>query len=226
VLTTRLCAAIIATAGFGLLMGCSASVSIGSHPQISQADVQAQTSAQLATQTSQPKPTVTCPGALDAKVGAKMDCILVAQGDTTRLPVHLTVDSITGSTAHWNIQVDTSPLPGKDSFCADNAKLDKASKGITAAADFIAVMKANQSVIDDFAKNAPADIQADATTLVGAARASISTNDASGFATQAVASAGMHVDAYCGQNSDGSPATTTIPSDTTTIPSDTTTAAP
>jgi hypothetical protein len=192
------------------LWGCSASVHVGtSNPTLPRAQVESQTASELAAKLNQPAPTVTCPGDLEAKVGTKMDCTLVAQGDTTRLPVHLTVDSITGTTAHWNIDVGTGPLPGKDTFCADNAKLDKLTASVTTGTDLIGVFKDNVSVIDDFATNAPADIHADANTLATAAHTAISANDASGFTNPSVAAAGAHVDAYCGQNPDGSPATTT-----------------
>ena len=219
---------LIAPFAVAALWGCSASVSVGTKSDLAKADVEAQTATQLAAKTNQPKPTITCPGNLAAKVGATMDCTLVAQGDTTQLPVHLTVDSISGGTAHWNIQVGAAPTSGKAAFCADNAKLDKATAGITAVADLVTALKANQAVLDDFEKNAPADIQADATALVGAARSTISTGDASAFGAQAVLTAGGNVNNYCGQNNDGTPATTTIPggAPTTAAPSDTTTAAP
>jgi hypothetical protein len=213
----------VGTACAAVLWGCSGSVSIGGSGTISKDDVQTQTATELAQQLNQPTPTVTCPGPLTAKVGATLDCTLVAQGATTTYGVHLMVDSVNGSTAHWSAQVSSAPIGGdKTAFCNDNATLDKAFSGIQNAADFLTALKANQATVDDFDKNTPPDIKADASVLVTAAHTAISANDASGFQAAAVATAGTNVDNYCGQNPDGTPATTAPP---TTAAADTTTTA-
>lgn len=69
------------------LGACKASVSIGGGtPQVSKSDVEAQVATQLAASVNQPKPTITCPGPLPARVGASLDCDLVAQGATVKYP--------------------------------------------------------------------------------------------------------------------------------------------
>ena len=93
----------------GLLVGgCKGSVSVGGS-QVSQKDVETQVAAQLAASVNQPTPNIDCPGGLDAKVGASIDCELTAQGDTTKYPVHVVVDSVDNGTAHFTAEVGKSP---------------------------------------------------------------------------------------------------------------------
>lgn len=92
-----------------VLGACSANVSVGGSKSVDKAEVENQTAEQLAQQNNLPKPTVTCPGDLDAKVGATMECELVAQGETTKLPVHIAVDKVEGTDVHWNIEVGKAP---------------------------------------------------------------------------------------------------------------------
>ncbi|MFL6090007.1 MAG: DUF4333 domain-containing protein [Aeromicrobium sp.] len=80
-----------------LLTGCSKTVS--------KADVEKQSATQLAAVTNQPVPKVTCPGDLEAKVGATMKCTLVAKGDTVKYPVTITVTSLKGGKANFNAVV-------------------------------------------------------------------------------------------------------------------------
>ena len=180
---------------------------------MSQSDLESQIATQLAAKVNQPAPKVTCPGPLAAKVGATIDCQLVAQGETAVYPVHVVVDSVTNGTVHFNIEVAKTPLVTGDKagFCADNAKLDKATSVATTPADLLPILKANQATIADLASKTPSDIKTDADTLVKAAQTAIANNDASGFSDPGLQSAGKNVDAYCGQNPDGSPLTTTSP---------------
>jgi hypothetical protein len=100
----------------------------------------------------------------------------------------------------------TSSASGdKTAFCNDNATLDKASSPVQQPSDLIPVLKANQATINDFKANAPSDIASSADALVTAANNAIASGDASGFTTQAIQAAGTKVDAYCGQNPDGTP---------------------
>lgn len=185
----------------------SASVSLGG-AQVGQSDVESTVAQQLAASTHQPVPKVSCPSGLDAKVGASIDCTLTPQGSTETLPVHVTVDSVTNGTAHYSAQVGQAANGGdKTTFCSDNAKLDQATTGAQQPSDLVPIFKQNQSLLDDFEAEAPADIIGDASTLANAAKAAISSGDASAFASQSLIDAGNKVDAYCGQNSDGSPAT-------------------
>ncbi|MBV8960058.1 MAG: hypothetical protein JO087_14920, partial [Actinobacteria bacterium] len=48
------------------------------------------------------------------KVGASIDCELVAQGDTAVYPVHVVVDSVKNGTVHFNAQVADQPKSSSD----------------------------------------------------------------------------------------------------------------
>ena len=100
-LSTILAATAVLTAA-----GCSSSTG-----EVSKPDVENEVATQLAAKVNEPKPTITCPSGLTAKVGATLDCVLVAQGSTTRYNVHVTVTAIHGSRADFDIQVGSSPLP-------------------------------------------------------------------------------------------------------------------
>jgi hypothetical protein len=198
------------------MTACSGTVTVGGTPQVAQSDVESQVAAQLAAQTSQPLPKVTCPSGLPAKVGSAIDCTLVAQGSTTQFPVHVTVTSVNNGTAKFDAQVGQAAGAGdKTAFCADNAILDAATAAAQQPSDLIPIFKANQATLADFQAKAPSDIVASAGPLAVAANNAISSGDASAFATQAIMNDGAKVDAYCGQNSDGTPVagatTTTAP---------------
>lgn len=182
-------------------------MSVGSG-QVAQSDVESTVAKQLASTTNQPVPSVACPGGLDAKVGASIDCTLTPQGGGATLPVHVTVNSVTNGTAHYTAQVGQAAGGGnKTTFCNDNATLDKATAAATQPSDLVQIFKDNSSVVSDFEAEAPADIISDASTLANAAKAAISSGDATTFTNQSLVDAGKKVDAYCGQNSDGSPLT-------------------
>lgn len=102
-------AAIVAAAGSWLVAGCSAHVSIGGAPAVSQHTVETQVANTLAKQKHQPVPKVVCPGDLKAKVGTVMYCSLTAKGSTVSYPVKLQVNSTSGSEAHFHIQVSKTP---------------------------------------------------------------------------------------------------------------------
>ena len=89
-------------------------------------------------------------------------------------------------------------------FCSDNARLDQATAAAQQPSDLVPIFKANQSLLADFQSKAPSAIVAQAGVLVLAADHAISSGDASAFATSKVVNAGTKVDAYCGQNADGS----------------------
>lgn len=196
-------------AGFAfaiLITACSGTVTIGGPPEVSQSTVESQVASQLAAETSQPVPKVTCPGGLQAKVGASIDCTLVAQGSTTQYPVHVTVTSISNGTAHFDAQVgQATGAADKTTFCNDNAILDKATSAAQQPSDLVAIFKANQATIAEFQSTAPPEIVASAGPLAIAANNAISTGDATAFTTPAIMADGVAVDAYCGQNSDGTP---------------------
>ena len=194
-------------AGAALFSACSASVSVGS-PEVSQSTVQSQVARQLATETQQPTPTVSCPGGLKASVGATVDCTLTPKGETTTFPVHVTVTSVKDGTAHFDAQVGQAAGAGdKVAFCTDNAKIDQATSGAHQPSDLVPIFKANQSLLNDFQAKAPSAIVSQAGVLVLAADHAIRSGDASAFTTATVENAGKKVDAFCGQNTDGSTST-------------------
>ena len=96
-----------------ILGGCKASISIGKK-QVGKSEVETQVANQLAAKVNQPEPKVTCPGPLDAKVGASIDCDLVAQGETDVYAVHVVVDSVKNGTVHFNAQVADQPKSNGD----------------------------------------------------------------------------------------------------------------
>jgi hypothetical protein len=56
------------------------------------------------------RPEVSCPDDLDAEVGASTRCTLTAPGDPTEYGVTVTVSSVDGDTANFDVQVDDQPL--------------------------------------------------------------------------------------------------------------------
>ena len=125
---------------------------------------------------------------------------------TTQYPVHVTVTSVKNGTAKFDAQVGQAAGAGdKTAFCADNAILDAATGAAQQPSDLIPIFKANQATLADFQAKAPSDIVSSAGPLAVAANNAIATGDASAFATQAIMDDGTKVDAYCGQNPDGTP---------------------
>jgi hypothetical protein len=108
-LTVSLGRLVVAGLAVTAFTACSGSVSVGGANAVAKDKVEAQTAEQLAAKLNQPKPTITCPDDLKAEVGATLDCTLVAQGDTTKLPVHLEVDSVKDGDVHWQISVGNAP---------------------------------------------------------------------------------------------------------------------
>jgi hypothetical protein len=199
--------AVAAIAGAAMFSACSASVSVGSG-DVPQSTVESQVAHQLAKTTQQPLPTVSCPGGLKPVIGATVRCTLTPKGSTTTLPVLVTVTSVKNGTAHFSAQVGQVAGAGnKVAFCSDNAQLDQATSAAHQAADLVPIFKANRSLLRDFQSKAPSAIVNQAGVLVLAAEHAIRSGDASAFNTSSVVNAGKLVDAYCGQNSDGSTTT-------------------
>jgi hypothetical protein len=98
----------------------------------------------------------------------------------------------------------SSSGPNKADFCAANAKLDKATSNVTSVSGLITVFKDNKSTIQEFIKNAPSNIKAQAQVLANAANSAIKSGNASSFQTPKLASAGQSVDKYCGQSASSS----------------------
>ncbi|MHB8681560.1 MAG: DUF4333 domain-containing protein [Acidimicrobiales bacterium] len=91
--------------------GCTASASIGiGPPVVAKSTVEHNVAVQLANETHQPLPNISCPGDLTAKVGTTMQCVLTAQGSTVRYGVTVTVNSVSNGTAHFSAQVGKQPI--------------------------------------------------------------------------------------------------------------------
>ncbi|TFV58552.1 UNVERIFIED_ORG: DUF4333 domain-containing protein [Bacillus sp. AZ43] len=56
------------------------------------------------------RPDVSCPDDLEAEVGAEARCTLSVPGDSEEYGVTVTVTSVEGDTANFDVQVDDEPL--------------------------------------------------------------------------------------------------------------------
>ncbi len=201
-----------AIAGFSaaLLLTTWSIPSGASGPSVPASVVEAQAAKVLAAKTGQQPPRVTCPGDLRGKLGAFINCTLVPKGSKQVYPVRVTINSIRNGTAYFSVQVGQAKGAGnKAKFCSDNAVLDSAFSRAHTGPGQIAILRSHESTIADFQKNAPSQIVVDAGTLVSAGRAAVRSGDASAIASKAFTKAGAAVDAYCGQNADGSPSGST-----------------
>ena len=96
-------------AAAALSAGCEASMSLGENT-LDKVEVQEETAKQVAAQAKVAKPAVTCPDDLAAKVGATLDCYLVMQGDTKKLPVHIEVMAV-GEDGRANFDISVGSVP-------------------------------------------------------------------------------------------------------------------
>jgi basic membrane lipoprotein Med (substrate-binding protein (PBP1-ABC) superfamily) len=96
----------------------------------------------------------------------------------------------------------------KASFCADNAKLDKATNSATNIQALLKDLKENLPTVKDFLATAPAAIKAKAQVLATEAETAIKSGNPSGFGNPKFASAGKAVDSFCGESAAGSTSTT------------------
>jgi hypothetical protein len=198
----------LVTAGFvfAALLGAYSASAAAAMGQVPKRVVESQAAKVLAAQTGQPLPRVTCPGGLQGRVGASIKCTLTPKGSTAKYPVTVTVRSIHGGTAHFYVQVGQAfGAANKTEFCKDNAILDQATSVAQTPSALVPIFEANESTIIDFQATAPSKIVVDAAKLVQAARKAINTGNANAFTTKAIMKAGADVDAFCGQNPDGSP---------------------
>ncbi|WP_200837489.1 DUF4333 domain-containing protein [Ruania rhizosphaerae] len=88
--------------GLGLV-GCSGSATVD------EAEVESTTADQLE-QMVGTRPNIDCPGDLEAEVGATLQCVLSADGDTDEYAVDLTVTSVEDGVANWDFQVAETPM--------------------------------------------------------------------------------------------------------------------
>lgn len=112
--TTRLSAAtsiLSAAAAGALLVGCSASVHVGtSTPKMSADKLATIVAEKLAATMNQPKPNIACPEDLTGKVGTTTRCKLTAKDGST-LGVTVTVTSVDGEQINFDIKADDTASP-------------------------------------------------------------------------------------------------------------------
>jgi hypothetical protein len=56
------------------------------------------------------RPEIDCPDDVDAEVGATAECTLTAPGDPAEYPVTVTVTSVEGDSANFDVQVGEAPV--------------------------------------------------------------------------------------------------------------------
>lgn len=83
-----------------LVAGC------GGEKTVAQAEVEAQVRSSLTAKVGQAPKSIDCPDDLPAEVDAKMTCVLVAPDDS-EVDVAVTVTSIDGDNAKFDVQVGT-----------------------------------------------------------------------------------------------------------------------
>ena len=108
-LSSVITTAFIAAAGV-LLVGCSASVSVGSQPKLSKDKLATTVAEKLAATTGQPTPDVACPEDLVGKVGTTTRCTLTADDGST-VGVTVTVSSVDGDRINYDIKADDTASP-------------------------------------------------------------------------------------------------------------------
>lgn len=55
------------------------------------------------------RPDISCPDDLEAQVGATIECTLTAGDDPTEYPVTVTVSSVDGDSANFDVEVGEEP---------------------------------------------------------------------------------------------------------------------
>jgi hypothetical protein len=88
----------------GLAAGCGDDTNT-----VSQAEVEQQAAAELAAAVGADEPNISCPGDLEAEVGATMECDLSVEGDDAVYPVYVEVTSVEGDTANFSVEVGDQP---------------------------------------------------------------------------------------------------------------------
>ncbi|WP_326569300.1 DUF4333 domain-containing protein [Amycolatopsis rhabdoformis] len=93
---------VVAVCGIALLAGCSAHVEVTR--RVAKADLERGISDALEKSVGRRPDTITCPGAIDAKVGQQMRCQLV--DGTIKAGLTATIDTVNGSNVHYSVKVD------------------------------------------------------------------------------------------------------------------------
>ncbi|MFI5677768.1 DUF4333 domain-containing protein [Streptomyces cellulosae] len=113
--TRRLAAAtsVLSTAAAGvLLVGCSASVDVGSTSKMSSDKLATTLAEKLAATTGRPKPDITCPEDLAGKAGTATRCKLTADDGST-LGVTVRVTSVGGNQINFDFEADETASPAR-----------------------------------------------------------------------------------------------------------------
>lgn len=87
-----------------LLAGVALLLLAGCGNEVAQAEVE-ETTADSLQELAGERPTVTCPGALEAEVGTEMECTATLESEPGERPVYLTVTDVEGDTASFDIEV-------------------------------------------------------------------------------------------------------------------------
>jgi hypothetical protein len=93
-----------------LLVGCSASVDVGSAPKMSSDKLATTLAEKLAATTGRPKPDITCPEDLVGKAGTTTRCKLTADDGST-LGVAVKVTSVDGDQINFDFKADETASP-------------------------------------------------------------------------------------------------------------------
>ncbi|MEB3962209.1 DUF4333 domain-containing protein [Streptomyces kunmingensis] len=105
--------ALSAVAAGAMLVGCSASVSVGkSDPELSKEKLSDLVAEKLAATTGQPKPDISCPENLKGKVGTTTRCKLTASDGST-LGVTVKVTSVDGDKINFDYEADQTFTPAQ-----------------------------------------------------------------------------------------------------------------
>ena len=99
---------ISAAVALGLVLASAACGSSTGH--VKKADVESQIKSQIGAKVGQTPEAASCPGNLEAKVGATERCTLTLAGTTYGTTV--TVTDVHGSTVDFSINVDSTPVGG------------------------------------------------------------------------------------------------------------------
>jgi hypothetical protein len=92
------------------LAACSVDVSTSNSSSTLSADSVASSAEDALEEQIGVRPSITCPDDVDAKVGAETRCTLTGGDDPTEYGVTVTVTSVDGDDARFDVQVDDEPL--------------------------------------------------------------------------------------------------------------------
>ena len=92
----------------------------------------------------------------------------------------------------------TASTPRRTAFCQFETDINDAVRGAETSADAIAALRQFQPRMAQWIADAPAEMKANAQTLVDAATKTIASDNPTDLATAGVDAAGTAIDGYCG----------------------------